>query len=445
MDSISGGVMQLQFRTPGQNNSFLLCTMIFFLTLLLPAFAGQNRAILIVSNRNCAKMTKIEKELVKNLQTHRAEYGFNDSNLPILVYDYSKPEIKSYVKTLGIDSKEIPCLAIVTVNIRTRGDVKEEIPAKVLKKFAQSSEPVKTVKQALQYLNPSPISSGGTVIIKSEPSDAKVWLGKSYQGKTPLTIKNAPPGRHILTFVKAEYEKTTKEIVVEKGKSVSCTVTMLTDSGILIVKSQPSGGKVYIDGAFLGTAPVEIKKIDPGKRKVVVDISGKKWEKEVDVEKGKTLELIAEILPKEEKTSSPKNEGPSPESAGDVVESFLPQGAQNGVFQVFVSHLEEVSRFRDSFSPRPGNKFVILYITQQNISGQLQVYPGVFNLIDDREVNHLPVENLSKFWPTALKAGGLRMGYLVFEIPESSRSLSIILTGGNVAPLTVYLNMQNTQ
>jgi hypothetical protein len=440
----------MESKTPGRikHPYFLIYLAIFCLSLYLPANADQKRAILIVSDRRNVRMSEKENQLVKNVQTLRNEYGFDKTNLPILVYDYSRSDVKSYVNSLGIDLQDLPCLAAVGINIRTRGTTQEEIPTRVILKIAQPVDPEKSVRMVLGHLRPAAVSSVGTIVVTSDPTDAKVWFGKIYKGKTPLTITDAPPGKHILTFVKEGYEKTRREITLEKGKSVTCAVTMLSDSGMMAITSKPAGSKVYVDGVYLGITPLEIKQVAPGKRRVVILSNDSKWEKEVSIERGKKLTLDAEILPKATPrpleppvAAVPKMEGPPPGSTGDVREAFLPQGAHNGVFQVFISHVEEVEKIKNYYTPMPGRKFIILYITQQNISDELQIYPGEFNLFDEMNSQYTPLDRLSNFWATMLRPGGLRLGYLVFEIPVTSRPSRIVLHGNNIIPLTINLNM----
>jgi hypothetical protein len=420
--------------------------------LFLPfgVLADQGKAVLIVSDRSNARMMETEKKILENLKTYRTEFGFDKNNLPLLIYDYSKPEVRSYVNsTLGISQQDLPCLSAVAIQVRTRGNVREEIPVRVLLKISRPDDPAKSVRTVLQHLKPPATSaSTGKIEVTTQPPDVKVWFGKTYKGKTPLTISNAPPGKHTLTFVREGYEKTTREVMVEKGKTVSCSVQMPSTSGMLAIASQPAGGKVYIDGVYFGVTPININKIEQGKRRVVVVSGDKRWEREVVIEKGKTLQLSADIIPaastpkpipQHSPSPTPVIEGPAPESAGDVKDSFIPRGGQNGIFQVFVSNIDEVEKFKDYYNPSPGNKFVIIYLTQQNISDELQIYPGEFTLIDEKEASYIQLERLSNFWSTMLKPGGLKLGYIVFEIPELAYPSRLILGGKNVRPLTVNL------
>ncbi|MFN3650521.1 MAG: PEGA domain-containing protein [Armatimonadota bacterium] len=61
--------------------------------------------------------------------------------------------------------------------------------------------------------------SRSSLTIQSTPAKASVLLDGAPAGRTPLTLKNVPPGEHTLVFSKPGYETVTKEIVYEGGKS----------------------------------------------------------------------------------------------------------------------------------------------------------------------------------------------------------------------------------
>jgi hypothetical protein len=118
---------------------------------------------------------------------------------------------------------------------------------------------------------------------------------------------------------------------------------------------------------------------------------------------------------------------------------YVPRSAQNSVFQVTVTNLENVTVIKDFYRPRTGYKFVVVYLSQQNISEQVQIYTGRFSLLDQKNASYDYIEGLSNFWLVILRPFGINFGYLVFEVPTDAKPISLVLHALNQAPLTLNL------
>ena len=131
---------------------------------------------------------------------------------------------------------------------------------------------------------------------------------------------------------------------------------------------------------------------------------------------------------------------PMPANAQRPVDGvYVPRSAQNSVFQVTVTNLENVTVIRDFYRPRTGYKFVVVYLSQQNISEQVQIYTGRFSLLDQKNTSYDYIEGLSNFWLVILRPFGINFGYLVFEVPVDARPMSLVLHALNQAPLSLNL------
>lgn len=124
-----------------------------------------------------------------------------------------------------------------------------------------------------------------------------------------------------------------------------------------------------------------------------------------------------------------------PETSGP----FNPVMRSDGVFEITVTDMSETDTFRDFYKPNAGNRFVIVYVTQRNISNELQIYTGKFTLADQNKASYDYMDGLSNFWLIVLRPLGANFGYLVFEIPASSRPAALVLGGLNRTPLSVDL------
>jgi hypothetical protein len=82
---------------------------------------------------------------------------------------------------------------------------------------------------------------------------------------------------------------------------------------------------------------------------------------------------------------------------------------------------------------------VVLHISEQNISDQIQMYTGQFTLKDTDGNSYNYLDGLSTFFLQILRPGGINFGSLVFEIPRSEAPAELILhTYGNM-PLDISL------
>lgn len=123
-------------------------------------------------------------------------------------------------------------------------------------------------------------------------------------------------------------------------------------------------------------------------------------------------------------------------STGDI---FVPRSGQNSIFQVTVTNLQSVGTMKEYYKPRSGHKFVIVYLSQQNISNEVQIYTGKFNLQDQSGNTYNGLDNLSNFWLVVLRPQGINFGYLVFEMPLEASPASLTLSTVNQPPLTLQL------
>lgn len=123
-----------------------------------------------------------------------------------------------------------------------------------------------------------------------------------------------------------------------------------------------------------------------------------------------------------------------------AVGNFTPKKVQNKVFSVAVTNMEEMSIIKNFYKPHTGSKYVVVYVSQQNISDKVQVYTGKFSLVDGENRIYEYQESLSNFWLVILRPGSLNFGYLVFEIPDGAIPTKLILHALNQEPLSVNLD-----
>jgi hypothetical protein len=118
---------------------------------------------------------------------------------------------------------------------------------------------------------------------------------------------------------------------------------------------------------------------------------------------------------------------------------FIPRSASNEEFKVTVSDLKESKLVKGLYTPKEGFKFIILTVSQQNLSNKVQLYTGKFVLYDDKGYKYEYIEGLSSYILQVLLPSGMNFGTLVFEIPENNIPSKLVLETYGSTPITLSL------
>lgn len=119
---------------------------------------------------------------------------------------------------------------------------------------------------------PAPLAAGAAVnlvLVTSEPSDAEVYLDDKPVGKTPLLLREATPGRHMLSLRKDGYEDLTRQIQVP-DRLPSRPYQLRLKAGALLITSEPSGAWVTQGRRFLGLTPLLLSELPAGEHEFVL-------------------------------------------------------------------------------------------------------------------------------------------------------------------------------
>lgn len=93
------------------------------------------------------------------------------------------------------------------------------------------------------------------VTITSQPSGASVIIDGRDRGTTPVTLFDLAPGRHHLRYRLAGYEEKDRFFDPAEGPIVEKNVVLEEEKGLLLLKTEPSGCDVQIDGVSVGVTP----------------------------------------------------------------------------------------------------------------------------------------------------------------------------------------------
>lgn len=141
----------------------------------------------------------------------------------------------------------------------------------------------------------------GELKVNSKPPGAIVYLDGKKVGETPVTLSKVKLGRHQIRILKEGYDPyEVQEVVGAKRKEVVASLNVRVREGEIAVLSEPAGAAVYIDDRMAGKTPYEGGKFSPKAYKVRVVKDGfEVWEKEVDIEAGRKVEVYAQLKGKE--------------------------------------------------------------------------------------------------------------------------------------------------
>ncbi|HPP43118.1 MAG TPA: PEGA domain-containing protein, partial [Caldisericia bacterium] len=156
----------------------------------------------------------------------------------------------------------------------------------------------------------------GTLIIKSNPSGATVYIKNKEKGLTPLTI-NLSPGSYNIRLEKENYLPYNDTIVIKENETIEKNYLLhqISKPGYLTVYSDPTNAQVYlidindindindISGKYIGNTPIINYKIEKGEYMLRVKKEGYRdfLTEKFTVEYGKeiTFSDLEIILPSE--------------------------------------------------------------------------------------------------------------------------------------------------
>jgi hypothetical protein len=151
-------------------------------------------------------------------------------------------------------------------------------PAQTAEPQAEAAEPVASSKgrNARKKAAPAPVVIPGQLAIDSMPQGAQVQVDgrtdPSYV--TPFALTNVQPGQHTITFSKAGYSTDTRTVNVAAGNRATASGRLSQLMATLVVKSDPAGANIYVDGRDVGAKTPAQVSVDKGQHVVLVRMSG---------------------------------------------------------------------------------------------------------------------------------------------------------------------------
>jgi serine/threonine protein kinase len=143
---------------------------------------------------------------------------------------------------------------------------------------SEPAQPVATSKSrnARKKAPATPVIMPGQLAIDSTPQGAQVQIDGRTDPSwvTPFALTNLQPGQHSITVSKAGYGTDTRSVAVTSGNRATTVVHLAQLMATLIVKSDPVGANIYVDGRDVGAKTPAQVSVDKGQHVVLVRMSG---------------------------------------------------------------------------------------------------------------------------------------------------------------------------
>jgi len=152
-----------------------------------------------------------------------------------------------------------------------------------------------SVGTGLRFWSPAPAAgeAPGTLVVSTNPPGVAVTVDGQPRGTTPLTVALAA-GPHKLELA-AEGGPRIIPFILTAGGTVAQTIELpkaAPATGQLLVRSEPAGARVSIDGTPSGTAPVTVDQLAPGTHSVTLQSDVSTMTQEVKIEAGASASLV---------------------------------------------------------------------------------------------------------------------------------------------------------
>ncbi|HLC15117.1 MAG TPA: serine/threonine-protein kinase, partial [Thermodesulfovibrionia bacterium] len=263
--------------------------------------------------------------------------------------------------------------------------------------------------------------STGTLIIESDPSDAECYLDGVHKGNTPFEVRSNKKQQYQLKVRKTGYQLVEQTVTITPGERTVFPVKLSKDklenptpkplvpawiialivlfvigivggiyflkgngtpdtpeaTGILVVKSEPSDAKCYLNEELVGTTPIEMN-LKPGKYSLEVKKEGYKpySEKSVIIEAGGQIVLPVTLTKDSDNVSAPDQEKPVEPEKVITTCALLVESTPAGASVYIDEQRKGITPYRED-NLSPGSYWIkVQKDGYDDFERQVQVNPG---------------------------------------------------------------------
>jgi len=149
---------------------------------------------------------------------------------------------------------------------------------------------------ARKFVMPAAAATEGTLNVTTDPAGARLFVDGVERGQTPLTVA-LKPGPHSLE-VRGEGAPRLMPVTITAGAQLTQYLELPKATaavGQLLVRTEPAGARVTVDGVARGPSPVTVAALAPGEHAVQVESDLGSVKQTVVVEAGNTASLTVPL------------------------------------------------------------------------------------------------------------------------------------------------------
>jgi len=149
---------------------------------------------------------------------------------------------------------------------------------------------------ARKFVMPAAAATEGTLNVTTDPAGARLFVDGVERGQTPLTVA-LKPGPHSLE-VRGDGAPRLMPVTITAGAQLTQYLELPKATaavGQLLVRTEPAGARVTVDGVARGASPVTVAALTPGEHAVQVESDLGSVKQTVVVEAGNTASLTVPL------------------------------------------------------------------------------------------------------------------------------------------------------
>jgi hypothetical protein len=140
-----------------------------------------------------------------------------------------------------------------------------------------------------------------SLLVKSFPASANLWINNQLQGQTPAMVRGLPPNSYLIMVEKEGYQNYDTTLNIETSSRKSIFALLISKTGGLEVTSEPSGARVLLDGTEIEKqqTPLSLKEIAVGKHSLKIMKPGYfSVDEEFEIRPGQVKEINCSLYQK---------------------------------------------------------------------------------------------------------------------------------------------------
>ena len=127
----------------------------------------------------------------------------------------------------------------------------------------------------------------GKLVINTNPSGAVIKINGQTKGRSPVMLNQLASGTYSINISKELYHTHREKFEITDGSDNIRNINLIPAFGRLEVKSNPTGGEVFIDGQFKGITPISLNELPSGNYNIkIIYPLYETVEKEIIIEDG---------------------------------------------------------------------------------------------------------------------------------------------------------------